>query len=715
MAEIYTTEQDEDASINVRHWILAAFIAVIMFVILFGGILLINYFAPGIFRSILPKVHFKPSIGPFRQATRRASAVTVPPVSVPSILRNACSSQSCSSLADLMNSTISTKSDSCMNFYKYVCGALTIDSCSLRQRLEEELAVREIMTLMSKRAPKTPTTEAIAFYEACVGGKSEKDIQALRYFEAKYGLIVANNTYFNPLDIMLKLASTMQNGILIYIDVNVVTEPRQHTKNVGVRLGISPILVRWIRQKEKYENETVAYRNLISDVLSLIWTREYGDDEDFLLARKKVESTEAAVHRALAAALKTDVEFEDTTIIIEDLWKYSQYLTGDRLVRHLNMRWNQTSLLSYTLKDKITITGQGVLTFLDSILNTIDVGALTLYLTWETTRQMAPFVSTNIFVQQQRHRCYLSMQRFFGDNAGLAPVVLRTLTSSAKQTATEIFLQVRNVSASVIERSPAPDDAGRKRLAQTAHWLRNMTISVVVSESDNKLMEKSGPSSGLSGSSFLENYLNVAATAWQRKKKLAAAELLQWDWDAVPNYDSSTNVLRVPATELFPPFFSPEGHPATNIATLGISMSQEIWRALHDTEIGRLKAKDVHSLAEFHSRKTRCIRRRGGSLETHDVFQAVAMGSVVEAFGSLRRKQKGETQEEWKRSLQLLFIASCLPDCVGSGSRTTFGRDQERKAASLCNVATMNVPTFAKAFECSDAVHPNTTSPFCDF
>ncbi|XP_064488243.1 uncharacterized protein LOC135400340 [Ornithodoros turicata] len=671
--------QDSSAAAEAQRWTIASFIAFAIFSII-CGIAITSYF----FSSY--KRH------PVAFHTSEA------------FLRGTCNTSACNCFSDLLSQTVNHSVDPCVDFYKYACSRLATGEDNLRSRLAKQQVLNHIGT---KDAVKLPATSALAktalLYNTCIKDTTKADIEVVRTFLASYNLSPGDSERpeVDPLKTMLTMASKMQDGILFHLglDYGRFLSPAERADSSTTHpfwFGLNKEFKRWTTWI--WKNKTVSLRDEVMHTLRLIWPQNFLSDKVLDPTVHAIEAVDAEVEVMLRRSFVRVNSSNKVTIAVEDVRNYSKYLDGDLLVHYLS-----TDGLLYKTRLLLTVDGIGTLSFLDSLL-TIEKKNLLAYLSWELARQLINF-GLERDVEKQRLVCYNKVERLLGAGALVAHGIFGDVTDVTRETARDIFKLVRDNSVSLIRTLAGRKEREIQHLRGIAERLGKTQITFVHPLGLNNLEELDKHLSyvSLTNESFVANFLSISETMWRRTKQHGIP-----DWLEGMKIDEKTSYIlgkefKVPARYVLPPLFSLDGYRAANMGTFGWLVSEQIWYTLFSEDVGGLENPTSSYMADVFSKKTRCLKRRGGSLDIWHVFRAVAMSVLVETFEGTLKTGDDVSKE---MSMQLLFLSTCLPEC---GVETLGMGD----AAQRCNIAVMNMHAFANAFHCSDT-KPRYEA-FCNF
>ncbi|KAH6937713.1 hypothetical protein HPB50_003686 [Hyalomma asiaticum] len=675
------SESDQEAS----QWMLAVAIAFLVLIIVLAAALVLQFYYP----DIVPRFKNRRQLPSSTAGNGTSMAATG---AAPRSFVSPCGQVGCDRFARLFESQLNRSVDPCQDLRAFSCAARPRWRRSFREEVVENASRAAMVNVAATGSRSSAMAKASTFYRSCVASKTPLDLQSLRAFLTS---ATADTESTMPksskaFQVMSKMAARYGSGILFRLGTGFLPENGSRIVKPALVLGLHTDFKRWMYKAKLYSNPD-AHKKFVDLVLSLSMSRD-----DF-----RWHNASEDVMTALGI-VKGIWRTHDVSRSQQSFTNMSQMGAGLRninpavLLSHL-WRWGAT----YSREHAVVLEQSSVLEFLDSVMERVDERRIVNYLIWETTRQMSAFF-LHANPAHLEHLCYTKTVELFGPAAALAPVIWNQVSAEAVVSAESTFASVLKASEYAIYAAGARSVEEAKRMKALGKRLGQVRLVVSYPEDVHDmptLNEKLAHVPGMS-EVFFTNLLMAQESSWKRKKDNPS---LPAPLRSRPHYDELRNEITLPIDFLIPPWFSPESPPSVRLATIGLSLSLVLWRAIETQRVYYVGESSRRFLADRLVPNNHTCMTDGEIRSMDDAnFRRLAVMTVVTA---LNQTDKGssdgsigvteQTVESANDNLELLLLSCCLSTC-GPHS------------GNIC-AAVMGTPQFGAAFRCAEkgGVHPN--------
>ncbi|XP_075535444.1 uncharacterized protein LOC142571028 isoform X2 [Dermacentor variabilis] len=664
---------------EVSHWLVAVAIAFSVFIIVLAAALELQFYYPG----IVPR--FGRSRRLLRSAEGNASGDTTTTTtrSVPRALLRPCGTAGCDRYAWLFVSQLNRSVDPCQDLRAFSCITRPRWRHSLRDEVVENASRAAMVSAAVSGSSGSAVAKTSTFYRTCVASKTPLDLQSLRAFLAT-AAADAESTMpdgSKAFQVMSKMAARYGNGILFRLGTGFVPENDSRIERPALVMGLNTDFKRWM-QKAKRSTKVDAHQKIVDLVLSLSMSRDdfgwrnVSDDvmsaleivkeiwKSHNVSRSQRSLTKVAQMGAALTTIKP-------AVLLAQLW-----------------RWGA----SYSKEQPVVLEQSGVLSFLDATLGRVSERRMVQYLLWETARQLSAFfLQTDL--PHLDHVCYIKTVELFGPAAALAPVIWHQVSAEAVVSAETTFASVLKASEDEIYAAGARSMAEAKRMRALGRRLSQVRLAVAYPEDVRDLQALNGKLAHVPGMSevFFTNLLAAQESSWNRKKDNPS---LPTPLRPRPRYDGQRNEITLPIVFLIPPWFSPDAPPSARLATIGLSLSLVLWRAVLAQRVYDVGESSRHLLARRHGYNRTCLAGSAILRGTDDAFRMLAVIAVARALKQGDNSSSdgsagipGHSAESARDDLELLLVSCCLSMC-GPHNK------------DIC-AAVMETPQFGSVFRCA--------------
>ncbi|XP_037562253.2 uncharacterized protein LOC119441722 [Dermacentor silvarum] len=660
---------------EVSHWLVAVAIAFSVFIIVLAAALVLQFYYPGIV----------PRFGRSRRLPRRAEgnlSGEATTGSVPRALLRPCGTAGCDRYARLFISQLNRSVDPCQDLRAFSCVARPRWRHSLRDEVVENASRAAMVNAVASGSSGSAVAKTSTFYRTCVASKTPLDLQSLRAFLATAAADTVSTMpdSSKAFQVMSKMAARYGNGILFRLGTGFVPENDSRIERPALVMGLNSDFKRWM-QKAKRSTEVDAHQKIVDLVLSLSMSRD-----DFGWRN---------VSDDVMAALRIVKEIWKSHNVSRSQWSLTNVsqmgvaLMNIKPAVLLAQLWQWGA--SYAKEHPVVLEQSSILSFLDAVLERVNERHMVQYLFWETARQLSTFfLQTNL--PHLDHVCYIKTVELFGPAAVLAPVIWHQVSAEAVVSAETTFASVLKASEDAIYEAGARSMAEANRMRALGRRVSQVRLVVSYPEDVRDLLALNEKLAHVPGMSevFFTNLLAAQESSWNRKKKNPSLPI---PLRPRPHYDGQRNEITLPIDFLIPPWFSPVAPPSARLATIGLSLSLVLWRAIVTQRVYDVGESSRHLLSRRHGSNHTCLP--GSAIRgTDDAFRRLAVMAVVRALKQVDNSSSdgsagisGHSAESAWDDLELLLVSCCLSMCGPHNS-------------DVCT-AVMETPQFGSVFRCT--------------
>ncbi|KAL1423910.1 hypothetical protein MTO96_020707 [Rhipicephalus appendiculatus] len=633
---------------EMSRWLAAVAIAFSVFVIVLAVALVLQFYYPG----IVPD--FGRRRRPPDSAEANASRVAVAGPKPRAFLRP-CGTAVCDRYPRLFVSQLNRSVDPCQDLRAFSCVARPRWRHSLRDEVVENASRAAMVNVALSSSSGSAVAKTSTFYRTCVASKTPLDLQSLRAFLAS---TVADTESPMPgsskaFQVMSKMAARYGNGILFRLGTGFVPENGSRIARPALVLGLQSDFKRWM-QKAMRNSKVDGHRRTVDIVLSLSMSRDdFGwrnVSDDVMTALRIVKDVWRSHNVSRSQRSLTNMSEMGTglrnikpAVLVTQLW-----------------RWGA----SYSKEHPVVLEQSSVLHFLDAVLEGVN------------ERHMIPTVE------------------LFGPAAVLVPVIWHHVSAEAVVSAETTFASVLRASEDAIYAAGARNEEEAKHMKALGKRLSQVRLVVSYPEDVRDLSALNEKLAYVPAMSevFFANLLAAQESSWNRKKDKPS---LPVPLRPSPRYDEVRNEITLPIDFLIPPWFSPDSPPPARLATIGLSLSLVLWRAIGAQRVYDVGVSSRQMLAERLDSNRTCLMDAAVRGADDATFRRLAITTVARALKQVdNRSSDGSagvaeySVQSTNDDLELLLLTCCLSMCGPHNG-------------NICT-AVMETPQFDTVFRCTE-------------